>query len=580
MKNIVQLVYLPFITLFLTFSSCGTTPATQVEEPLHWGKLKLDPITKPEIQKILSGSQALNPEKYQEGETVLRVPQIMQNGYTIRIVDYSRLSTSGIYGKLLQIIDFNKMFFRDQENGSFGIALHESNAELNVWYIDLENKKISTRRLYYNRDGTVEDIHRANKQYNELVNPSTQIPVITLSGSGLVEQHTFTKKDEKDTTSNIVWEGISFDPPCYIALQGKSSFDTKTELSTGTKVRWNYYQLIIIFYPDMTTLASALNPSVIYQNGYSVIDGFNKEGFDQNGYDKAGYDKSGWSGRTRYMTKVTHVVKDSPAFKAGINKEDVIQVVDGKPLLGNWSMYSIVSSHKPGDTIPIKIQSGLGLSKEIFVTLGSQPDNPESGFLGVNGELIEIGTSNSENRIGETWSGIIKNGRQGWGILTRKDGSRFIGNYKDDVCDGMGISVQGTKSPRIEEWRNGKLISSREPSGSIISPVYSWIYLGSEAEKGSANGHGNAVTSDGSTRILNGRFNSGRLVEGTMIFRDGSEYSGRFENDLLVKGTIKDNDGKLLAAIGVAAFFPDDKLKALIIQQLRHITNLLSTQGD
>lgn len=43
---------------------------------------------------------------------------------------------------------------------------------------------------------------------------------------------------------------------------------------------------------------------------------------------------------------------------------------------------------------------------------------------------------------------------------------------------------------------------------------------------------------------------------------------------------VLDKDGKLLAAVGVAAAFPDDKLKALIIQQLKHITNLLSTQGE
>lgn len=43
---------------------------------------------------------------------------------------------------------------------------------------------------------------------------------------------------------------------------------------------------------------------------------------------------------------------------------------------------------------------------------------------------------------------------------------------------------------------------------------------------------------------------------------------------------VPDKDGNLLAAVGVAAFFPDDKQKALIIQQLKHITSLLSTQGD
>lgn len=43
---------------------------------------------------------------------------------------------------------------------------------------------------------------------------------------------------------------------------------------------------------------------------------------------------------------------------------------------------------------------------------------------------------------------------------------------------------------------------------------------------------------------------------------------------------VLDKDGNLLAALGVAASFPDDKLKALIIQQLKHITNLLSTKGE
>lgn len=78
--------------------------------------------------------------------------------------------------------------------------------------------------------------------------------------------------------------------------------------------------------------------------------------------------------------KVSQVVTDGPAAKAGIKAGDVIVEIDGKKL--NQPLPAIIAAHKPGDVIKVKVERGSE-SSELSVTLGENPDKKGVAYLGV-----------------------------------------------------------------------------------------------------------------------------------------------------------------------------------------------------
>jgi serine protease Do len=70
---------------------------------------------------------------------------------------------------------------------------------------------------------------------------------------------------------------------------------------------------------------------------------------------------------------VTDVTKDSPAEKAGIQLEDYIFEVDGRPVKDNSSLTSYISGLPPGTTVTLKLIRA-GAEKAVRITLGTFPD--------------------------------------------------------------------------------------------------------------------------------------------------------------------------------------------------------------
>ncbi len=153
------------------------------------------------------------------------------------------------------------------------------------------------------------------------------------------------------------------------------------------------------------------------------------------------------------------------------------------------------------------------------------------------------GSPNARTRSGDRWSGILSKGREGFGILTRSDGTRYIGEYHEDREEGTGVEFYQAGSPLIKKWSKGTLLQSKTPVGFIVSSLYKWVYLGEGASSGKAHGPGDAISSDGMYRIENGIFNNGMLVSGTLITANGTKYIGNFANEILVAGRIEGKDG-------------------------------------
>ena len=72
---------------------------------------------------------------------------------------------------------------------------------------------------------------------------------------------------------------------------------------------------------------------------------------------------------------VTEVLKDSPAEKAGIKTDDVIQKLDGEAVLSVQDLIEKVRATKPGTEVTLTVKRGKD-TKEVKVKLGTRPDDP------------------------------------------------------------------------------------------------------------------------------------------------------------------------------------------------------------
>lgn len=71
---------------------------------------------------------------------------------------------------------------------------------------------------------------------------------------------------------------------------------------------------------------------------------------------------------------VTMVVKDSPAEKAGLKTDDVIDKLDGQAVLSVQDLIEKVKATKPGTEVKFTVLRGKE-NKEIKVKLGTRPDD-------------------------------------------------------------------------------------------------------------------------------------------------------------------------------------------------------------
>ena len=82
--------------------------------------------------------------------------------------------------------------------------------------------------------------------------------------------------------------------------------------------------------------------------------------------------------------EIVEVVAGSPAEKAGLQVGDLILSVDQKPVGPKGNLADLIQKYAPGDEVTLEIQSEEAEeSREVSVTLGANPDDPEQAYLGV-----------------------------------------------------------------------------------------------------------------------------------------------------------------------------------------------------
>jgi membrane-associated protease RseP (regulator of RpoE activity) len=81
---------------------------------------------------------------------------------------------------------------------------------------------------------------------------------------------------------------------------------------------------------------------------------------------------------------IQSIEEDSPASAAGLNPGDLITAFDGKPLDGPEALVEMVAGYEAGDRVALTVIAADGSGeREVMVTLGEHPEDPERAYLGV-----------------------------------------------------------------------------------------------------------------------------------------------------------------------------------------------------
>ncbi len=80
--------------------------------------------------------------------------------------------------------------------------------------------------------------------------------------------------------------------------------------------------------------------------------------------------------------RVTQVVANSPAAKAGLQVGDIITAVDTTKLDADHALADLIQAHKPGDKVDLSVTRG-SQTMMISVELGSSSSDSTKAYLGI-----------------------------------------------------------------------------------------------------------------------------------------------------------------------------------------------------
>ncbi len=463
------------------------------------------------------------------------------------IVDTSPLAQDKTLGKELEPENFEKAFFLESHSDRIFFASNAGWSSYILLSFDPQAWKVGVKNILgSSTKDELPSILAAKREFSATTALMLPLTMTTISGNSYVA---YGAAHFEPPTAGLaympVWEGIYLDPPIYAAVFQGSDENKGYFSVSGEKITCylRKFKIALVFPPDRDSLVAAIRPEALYRDGYSVVDGYDRDGFDRRGYDREGYDRYGWSDPRRFALKVTGVVPESTAAKAGLLAGDLILGLDGKPFTKTEYLHPMMKAHRPGYAATLHLKRGKTPARTVPVILGALKGDPSTATLEITGEYIPWIPAEARTRSGDRWSGNLAKGREGFGVLTKPDGTRYMGTFREDKEEGVGILFPPSGSPRIQTWSQGTLLKSRAPAGTVSSSFRTWIYLGEGAVSGLAQGPGDAISTDGRYRIEGGVFKNGRLVSGILVAPDGTRYIGTFADEVLVSGRIEGRDG-------------------------------------
>jgi S1-C subfamily serine protease len=86
-------------------------------------------------------------------------------------------------------------------------------------------------------------------------------------------------------------------------------------------------------------------------------------------------------------TIVVEVIRDTPAYEAGLQAGDIILAIDRMPVDAWHTLPDAIRQYEPGDRITVRFWRA-GQIESVRVKLGEHPDNPGQAYLGIYFETL------------------------------------------------------------------------------------------------------------------------------------------------------------------------------------------------
>ena len=157
--------------------------------------------------------------------------------------------------------------------------------------------------------------------------------------------------------------------------------------------------------------------------------------------------------------RITGIVSDSPAERAGLRVGDTITRVDGKTVVSDFEFYIAMLGHRPGEAVLLDAErSGLSRTARVLLQERPRPDGKQLALEKLGIELEEL-TPAKAHRLGlRTNRGLLitaverggpahREGIAGGDILTRLGGFAvsgldFVGQLLDDAEEGIQTQIR------------------------------------------------------------------------------------------------------------------------------------------
>lgn len=121
----------------------------------------------------------------------------------------------------------------------------------------------------------------------------------------------------------------------------------------------------------------------------------------------------GFQAFTGSGASVANVLPGSPAEKAGLKAGDLIEAVDGVKVDPQKPLAELIGAKKPGDAVTLSVRSDGKESRDVKVTLGTNPQKDGAAWLGVEyvatGSNVQRGMPFGLGSIPSVQNGVIVN---------------------------------------------------------------------------------------------------------------------------------------------------------------------------
>jgi len=141
---------------------------------------------------------------------------------------------------------------------------------------------------------------------------------------------------------------------------------------------------------------------------------------------------------------VNNVTPGSPADQAGLQRGDVILDVDGTDITDSFQIQDQIRQRDPGDTVRLVVDTASGGKRNVYVTLGSKPD--DTGATDANIKKVAGAPDTTVDPVMQTpWgisvSPLTDEVREQFNIPAAEKGVVIVAVVRKGLADSQGLEV-------------------------------------------------------------------------------------------------------------------------------------------